>query len=316
MEEIKTIGVVGVGVIGASWTALFLYKGFKVKVYDPYPIDEELFKKRIQANLKDLQDLDLQTQPSHSLQDVLSNLELHNNLKDAVADVDFIQENAPERLDVKQKLYQDITSYCPEKTLIASSSSGLKVSDFQKEATHPERILLGHPFNPPHLLPLVEIVGGNLTAPQFLKRASEFYQGLGKHPIILNKEVKGHVANRLQAALWREAFSLVKEGVCSAEDVDIAITSGPGLRWALFGPYINMELANQKGFNEAIHHLGPPMTEWWNDMQAFQHSEETTELLEEQTKQLLTHYKDVDLYQKRDKGLVDILKLRQHLELD
>lgn len=316
MEEIKTIGVVGVGVIGASWTALFLYKGFKVKVYDPYPIDEELFKKRIQANLKDLSDLDLQKQSSHSLQDVLSNLELHNNLKDAVTDVDFIQENAPERLDVKQKLYQDITSYCPEKTLIASSSSGLKVSDFQKEAAHPERILLGHPFNPPHLLPLVEIVGGNLTAPQLLKRASEFYQRLGKHPIILNKEVKGHVANRLQAALWREAFSLVKEGVCSAEDVDIAITSGPGLRWALFGPYINMELANQKGFKEAIHHLGPPMTEWWNDMQAFQHSEETTELLEEQTKQLLTHYKDVDLYQKRDKGLVDILKLRQQLELD
>lgn len=316
MEEIKTIGVVGVGVIGASWTALFLYKGFKVKVYDPYPIDEELFKKRIQANLKDLSDLDLQKQPSHSLQDVLSNLELHNNLKDAVTDVDFIQENAPERLDLKQKLYQDITSYCPKKTLIASSSSGLKVSDFQKEATHPERILLGHPFNPPHLLPLVEIVGGNLTAPQFLKRASEFYQRLGKHPIILNKEVKGHVANRLQAALWREAFSLVKEGVCSAEDVDIAITSGPGLRWALFGPYINMELANQKGFKEAIHHLGPPMTEWWNDMQAFQHSEETTELLEEQTKELLTHYKDVDLYQKRDRGLVDILKLRQQLELD
>lgn len=316
MEEIKTIGVVGVGVIGASWTALFLYKGFKVKVYDPYPIDEELFKKRIQANLKDLSDLDLQTQSSHSLQDILSNLELHNNLKDAVADVDFIQENAPERLDLKQKLYQDITSYCPEKTLIASSSSGLKVSDFQKEAAHPERILLGHPFNPPHLLPLVEIVGGNLTDPQFLKHASEFYQGLGKHPIILNKEVKGHVANRLQAALWREAFSLVKEGVCSAEDVDIAITSGPGLRWALFGPYINMELANQKGFKEAIHHLGPPMTEWWNDMQAFQHSEETTELLEEQTKELLTHYKDVDLYQKRDKGLVDILKLRQQLELD
>ncbi|WP_262975571.1 3-hydroxyacyl-CoA dehydrogenase family protein, partial [Acinetobacter baumannii] len=119
-----------------------------------------------------------------------------------------------------------------------------------------------------------------------------------------------------QGDLWREAFSLVKEGVCSAEDVDIAITSGPGLRWALFGPYINMELANQKGFKEAIHHLGPPMTEWWNDMQNFQHSEETTELLEEQTKELLTHYKDIDLSQKRDKGLVDILKLRQQLELD
>jgi len=316
MEDIKTVGVVGLGVIGASWTALFLYKGFKVKIYDPYPIDEELFKKRIYANLSDLLALDQQEHSGYNLQDVFLNLELHNNLKDAVADTDFIQENAPERLELKQKLYQEITSYCPEKTLIASSSSGLKVTDFQKDAAHPERIFLGHPFNPPHLLPLVEIVGGKLTDPKLLKRASAFYQRLGKHPIILNKEVKGHVANRLQAALWREAFSLVKDGVCSAEDVDIAITSGPGLRWALFGPYINMELANQKGFKEAIHHLGPPMTEWWNDMQAFQHSEETTELLEAQTNELLTQYQDVDLYQKRDKGLVDILKLRQQLKLD
>jgi len=260
--------------------------------------------------------LDQNTEHTHSLSDVLLHLEIFNHLKDAVSDVDFIQENAPERLDVKQQLYQEITAYCPEHTIIASSSSGLKVSDFQKEAQYPERILLGHPFNPPHLLPLVEIVGGNLTDPQILKQASEFYKQLGKNPIILNKEVKGHVANRLQAALWREAFSLVEQGVCSAEDVDVAITSGPGLRWALFGPYINMQLANQKGFKEAIHHLGPPMTEWWNDMHAFQHSDETTELLEAQTNQLLTQYKDIDLYETRDKGLVDILKLRQQLKLD
>nr|WP_262975242.1 3-hydroxyacyl-CoA dehydrogenase NAD-binding domain-containing protein [Acinetobacter baumannii] len=141
MEGIKIIGVVGVGVIGASWTALFLYKGFKVKVYDPYPIDEELFKKRIQANLSDLLALDQQTDSIHHLQDIFLNLELYNNLKDAVIDADFIQENAPERLDLKQNLYQEITSYCPEKTLIASSSSGLKVSDFQKDATHPQFFL-------------------------------------------------------------------------------------------------------------------------------------------------------------------------------
>lgn len=316
MEVIKTVGVVGAGVIGASWTALFLYKGFKVNVYDPYPIDEAVFKNRISANLNDLFALDQNAEHSYSPQNVLLHLEIFSNLKDAVSDVDFIQENAPERLDVKQQLYQEITAYCPEHTIIASSSSGLKVSDFQKEALHPERILLGHPFNPPHLLPLVEIVGGNLTDPQILKQASEFYKQLGKNPIVLNKEVKGHVANRLQAALWREAFSLVEQGVCSAEDVDVAITSGPGLRWALFGPYINMQLANQKGFKEAIHHLGPPMTEWWNDMHAFQHSDETTELLEAQTNQLLTQYKNIDLYETRDKGLVDILKLRQQLKLD
>lgn len=315
MENVKTVGVVGAGVIGASWAALFLYKGFAVNVYDPYPLDEVLFKKRIYENLNDLSALD--QAPSHNhLQDMLLNLKIFNNLKDAVSAADFIQENAPERLDLKQKLYQEITTYCPEKTVIASSSSGLKVSDFQKEAIHPERILLGHPFNPPHLLPLVEVVGGHLTDPQVLNQVAGFYRQLGKNPIILNKEVKGHVANRLQAALWREAFSLVEQGVCSAEDVDVAITSGPGLRWALFGPYINMELANQQGFKEAIHHLGPPMTEWWNDMKAFQHSDETTDLLEAETNQFLAQYKGIDLSQKRDKGLVDILKLRQRLELD
>ncbi|MCY3189758.1 3-hydroxyacyl-CoA dehydrogenase, partial [Acinetobacter baumannii] len=151
------------------------------------------FKKRISANLNDLLALDQNAEHTYSQQDVLLHLEIFNHLKYAVSDVDFIQENAPERLDVKQQLYQENTAYCPEHTIIASSSSGLKVSDFQKEAKHPERILLGHPFNPPHLLPLVEIVGGNLTAPQILKQASEFYKQLGKNPIVLNKEVKGHV---------------------------------------------------------------------------------------------------------------------------
>lgn len=316
MESIKTVAVVGAGVIGASWAALFLYKGLTVHVYDPYPVDEAHFQERILANLSDLLRLDQQAKPHEELKARLTQLHLFNRLEDAVKQVDFIQENAPERLEIKQKLYQDMSRFCPEHTLIASSSSGLFVSDFQRDATHPERVLLGHPFNPPHLLPLVELVGGHLTDPQYLQQASHFYQYLGKSPIILNKEVKGHVANRLQAALWREAFSLVKEGVCSAEDVDLAVTSGPGLRWALFGPYINMQLANQKGFKHAIHHLGPPMTEWWNDMKAYQHSDENLDVLDAAAQQLLGKYQDIDLYQKRDTGLVDILKLRQQLQLD
>lgn len=316
MESIKTVAVVGAGVIGASWAALFLYKGLTVHVYDPYPVDEALFQERILANLSDLLRLDQQAKPYEELKARLTQLHLFNRLEDAVKQVDFIQENAPERLEIKQKLYQDMSRFCPEHTLIASSSSGLFVSDFQRDAMHPERVLLGHPFNPPHLLPLVELVGGHLTDPQCLQQASHFYQYLGKTPITLNKEVKGHVANRLQAALWREAFSLVKEGVCSAEDVDLAVTSGPGLRWALFGPYINMQLANQKGFKHAIHHLGPPMTEWWNDMKAYQHSDENLDVLDAAAQQLLGKYQDIDLYQKRDTGLVDILKLRQQLQLD
>jgi len=155
----------------------------------------------------------------------------------------------------------------PSDSLIATSSSGILISDIQDAAAYPERVLLGHPFNPPHLIPLVEVVGGRLTCEDAIKKALAFYGSIGKKPIRIRREVKGHIANRLQAALWREAFFLVEQGIASVEDVDTAIAHGPGLRWALLGPFLNLHLSGGAGgIAHVLEHLGPPIESWWRDL--------------------------------------------------
>lgn len=322
MKSVKTVAIIGTGVIGASWAAFFLNKGFHVNAFDP-AVDAEInLINRVQTYLLDLNELnqvelksDQENKSVNNIPDLLKKLNFFNNLTDAVKDADFIQENGPERIDLKQDLYAQITRLCPHDTIIASSSSGLKVSDIQNNCLYPERIVLGHPFNPPHLLPLVEIIGGEKTEQQYIQAAFNFYTSLGKKPILIHKEVKGHVANRLQSAIWREAFYLVSEGVCSAEDIDIAITNGPGLRWAILGPYLNMQLANQQGFKAAMHHLGEPMSEWWADMKPFTLSEDKIDLLNEQTQKILDKLGDKDIRTLRDAALIDILKMREKRDL-
>lgn len=316
MDKIKTVAVVGTGVIGASWAAFFLYQGFKVNAFDPAADAEANLRSRVRVYLQDLFELDQRDDAERQISELLQALQFTQDLAIAVQDCDFIQENGPERLELKLELYEQITAHCPVETVIASSSSGLKVTDFQKNCQHPERIILGHPFNPPHLLPLVEIIGGELTSPKAVQSAYEFYAALGKKPIILQKEVKGHVANRLQSALWREAFYLVSEGVCSVEDIDIAVSSGPGLRWAIYGPYLNMQLANQQGFKAAMQHLGPPMTSWWQDMQPYALTDDDVEKFTEQTAQYIERLGGVDLQAQRDEALIEILSMRKQLKLD
>lgn len=322
MKEIKKVAIIGTGVIGASWAAFNLNKGFQVNAFDPAPDAEVNLSNRVRTYLLDLFELDQAAVEKSANQvadqhvaEILKNLVFFNDLSDAVKDADFIQENGPERIDLKQDLYAQITQNCPEDTIVASSSSGLKISDIQNNCVHPERIVLGHPFNPPHLLPLVEIIGGEKTDQRYIKDAFDFYQSLGKKPILIHKEVKGHVANRLQSAIWREAFYLVSEGVCSAEDIDIAISNGPGLRWAIFGPYLNMQLANQQGFKAAMHHLGEPMSEWWADMHAYTLSEEKIDLLSEETEKFIAKLGDKNLQSLRDTALLDILKMRKKMDL-
>lgn len=316
MNNIKTVAIVGTGVIGASWAAFFLYKGFRVAAYDPAADAEHNLRNRVQIYLQDLFELEQQQDAKTQISQLMAQLSFTKDLALAVKDCDFIQESGPERLELKLELYAQMTAHCPKDTLIASSSSGLKVSEFQQGCQHPERIILGHPFNPPHLLPLVEIVGGELTSTAAVQAAYDFYLELGKKPIILKKEIKGHVANRLQSALWREAFYLVSAGICDAQDIDIAVSSGPGLRWAIYGPYLNMQLANQKGFKAAMHHLGPPMTSWWQDMHDYELTEEKVEELDQQTQQYLKSLGDVDLQSQRDQALIKILTMRKQLHLD
>jgi 3-hydroxyacyl-CoA dehydrogenase len=197
----------------------------------------------------------------------MERLRFHASLEDALRDADFVQENGPERLDFKIDLFRRMDAAAPLHAILASSSSGLTVSGMQSGCAHPERVVLGHPFNPPHLIPLVEVIGGERTSADAVERAMAFYAAIGKRPIHVKREVKGHIANRLQAALWREAFHLVDQGVASVADIDTAISQGPGLRWAVMGPFMNLHLSGGAGgIAHVLAHLGGPIEDWWKDL--------------------------------------------------
>jgi 3-hydroxyacyl-CoA dehydrogenase len=258
-KPIRRIAVVGTGVIGASWTALFLAKGLQVVATDIAPNAEASLRKFVETAWLALQRLGFAPGASQL------NLKFTPALAQAIAGADLVQENGPERLDFKQKLYAQLDELLPPDVIIASSSSGLKMSDIQLGAkSHPERCVIGHPFNPPHVIPLVEIVGGAKTSEETIRRAEEFYASIGKKTVRLRKELPGHVANRLQAALAREVYYLIAEDVLSAADVDTALSWGPGLRWGVMG---NMMLNHLGGGSGGIEHFfaqfaGPMAASW------------------------------------------------------
>jgi 3-hydroxyacyl-CoA dehydrogenase len=258
-KPIRRIAVVGTGVIGASWTALFLAKGLQVTATDPAPNAEGSLKRFVESAWPALKRLGLSPGGSQS------NLRFTPDLAQAVASADLVQENGPERIEFKQKLYGQLDGLLAADAIIASSSSGLIMSEIQKGATaHPERCVIAHPFNPPHLIPLVEIVGGAKTSEDTIRQATEFYRSIGKQTVRLYKELPGHVANRLQAAVAREVYYLVADGVLSAGDVDSALSWGPGLRWGVMG---NMMLNHLAGGPGGIEHFfeqfaGPMAASW------------------------------------------------------
>ncbi|WP_261528355.1 3-hydroxyacyl-CoA dehydrogenase NAD-binding domain-containing protein [Burkholderia multivorans] len=254
--DIQRIAIVGTGVIGASWAAFYLAKGFDVVATDPAPQADARLRESLAAFLGDDADA------------ACARLTFDADLVRALDGVDFVQENGPERLDLKRALYRQMDDVLPAHVPIASSSSGLKMSDIQTACEqHPERCLIAHPFNPPHLIPLVELVGGEATDAAVIERAKAFYDALGKVTIVLNKEMAGHVANRLAAALFREVYHLVGEGVVSVADADKAVAWGPGLRWALMGQCLTYHLGGGAGgIAHFLEHLSGPMTSWWNDL--------------------------------------------------
>jgi carnitine 3-dehydrogenase len=263
-KPIRRIAIIGTGVIGASWTALYLARGLQVVATDIAPNAEAGLRKFVETAWPVLTRLGLSPGASQS------NLKFTAALAQAVSGVDLVQENGPERIDFKQKLYGQLDELLPPEAMIASSSSGLTMSEIQKGAAlHPERCVIAHPFNPPHLIPLVEIVGGAKTSEATIRRAEEFYTSIGQRTVRVNREMPGHVANRLQAALAREVYYLVAEGVVSAADVDTALCWGPGLRWGVMG---NMMLNHLGGGPGGIEHFfqqfSGPMTAWWKTLGA------------------------------------------------
>lgn len=256
------VAVVGTGVIGAAWAALFLSRGYVVSAHDPAPGARDALIASVTASWPALAALGAEEEVP------ADRIAWSDDVAGAVRGAAFVQESGPEALDLKRRLIAEIDEHAPERTVIASSSSGLRPSEFQAAcAHHPERVLAGHPFHPAHLIPLVEVVGGGRTAPEAVAAAMAFYAGIGKRPIHVRQELPGHVVNRLQAALWREAYSLVGRGVVTVAEVDAAITSGPGLRWAVVGPFAGQHLSGGLGgIAHTLEHLGPPMVAWWDEL--------------------------------------------------
>ncbi len=257
-KPVRRIAIVGTGTIGASWATHYLARGFDVTATDPAPGAEAALRSYVEGAWEGVKTLGLAPGASPD------RLKFTSDLTAALADADFVQENAPERPELKVKLFAEIDDATPPEAIIASSSSGITMSVMQAECRRPERTVIGHPFNPPHVIPLVEVVGGTKTAPETIHDAMVFYASIGKKPIHLKKELPGHVANRLQSALYREVVYLIGQGVLDVTDADDAVSWGPGLRWGVMGPNLLWHLGGgQGGIQHFMEHLMPRMAAGW-----------------------------------------------------
>jgi len=309
-KSIRRVAIVGTGVIGASWSALYLTKGLQVVATDPAPGAEARLRAFVASAWPALEQLGLSPGASQV------NLSFTADLAEALKGVDFVQENGPERVDFKQKLYNQLDALLPPDVIIASSSSGIPMSQIQPgAAAHPERCVIGHPFNPPHLVPLVEIVGGEKTSEETIRRAGEFYTSIGRKTVRINKEMPGHVANRLQAALAREVYYLVAEGIVSAADVDTALSWGPGLRWGIMGNMMLNHLAGGAGgIEHALEQLGPAMASWWKTLGAPEMTPELVRTLVDSVHAEVGSRSIEELAAERDEVLIGLLQLRAKAE--
>ncbi|MEM0944566.1 MAG: 3-hydroxyacyl-CoA dehydrogenase NAD-binding domain-containing protein [Pseudomonadota bacterium] len=260
MPDKEKIAILGAGVIGASWASLFLAAGHRVAVHDVSPEFEPAVRAYIKGAWPVLEALGYGGGDPEAVS-------FHTDPAEAVAGAAFIQESVPERIEVKHALYGAIEDALAPGAVIASSASGLTLTEMQGGWRDPAPLVLGHPFNPPHLIPLVEVMGNAKTRPGAVETAEQIYRAAGKETIRVEKEIAGHVANRLQAAIWREMLHLVEEGVCSVADADKAIWAGPGLRWAAMGPTLIWHLAaGPGGIEEYCNRYAPSFHRWWDDL--------------------------------------------------
>jgi carnitine 3-dehydrogenase len=309
-DNIRRVAVIGTGTIGASWTAMFLARGLTVAASDPAPAADTFLRGFVAAAWPSLARLSsLPAEPPWAA------LSFYVEPEAALAGAEFVQESAPEREELKRALLAQLDAVLDPAIVIASSSSGLLMSRLQNDCRHPERCVIGHPFNPPHLVPLVEVVGGEKTGPEAIEQALAFYTEIGKQPIHIRREVPGHVANRLQAALWREALHLVAEGVASVADVDTAISAGPGLRWALMGPHLTFHLAGGVGgINHFLDQFAAPMASWWKTLGNPMFTPELREGLAKGIADEAAGRGIAELEARRDLFLVDLLALKARQE--
>ncbi|NYI79850.1 3-hydroxyacyl-CoA dehydrogenase NAD-binding domain-containing protein [Nocardioides panzhihuensis] len=301
-QKVRTLGVVGTGAIGVSWVVLGLEHGLDVVAWDPAEGAEE----RLRAQI-----------PNSPLVEPRGTLRFAESLAEVGREADLVLESGPERLEVKREIFAALDAAAAPDVLLTSSSSGLMPSTFQDACTHhPERVLVAHPFNPPHLVPLVEVVGGSATSSDAVDAALETLRHLGKRPIHIRREVPGHVANRLQAALWREAYHLVDQGIVSVADIDTAISDGPGLRWSLLGPFATQHLSGGPGgLGHVLEHLGPPMVDWWDDLGHPALTPALVEKLVDGVDEELDGTSAEELVERRDQALRRLLEIKADIGL-
>jgi len=295
---IRRIAVIGTGTVGASWTALFLAHDLTVLAWDPAPEAATRLREQLRQTLPILRELGLKGE---------GELHMATTPEVAVQTADFIQENAPETLDLKVSLLGRLDAASSAQALIASSTSALRLSEINTACQHhPERVIVAHPFNPPHLIPLVELTG----APAARQRAAVFYRQLGKYPVCLQREMTGHIANRLSSALWREALYLLQEGVASVADIDAALSQGPGLRWAFLGPFMTYHLGGgEGGIEHYLEHLGESQVRRWANLGEPRWDEDLKQRIREGVA-AASHRDIAALAAERDRQLLQLLALK------
>ncbi len=308
--EIKKVGVVGTGTIGCGWATFFAMKGLETRLYDQYAASLEKAYEKVKSNLQTL--VGLGEINEEQAEAALGNIYIGKDMADALEGVSFVQESIYEDYDAKKALFKELDAMLPEEVIIATSSSGLLMTEIQTVVEKfPGRCLIGHPINPVFLVPLVEIVPGKQTDPQAMVDARAFYEAIGKVPVTLKKEVPGYLENRLTAALYREAIDLAINDVASVEDIDKTIWAGPGLRYALMGPLTIYHLGGGEGGTKYfIDHLGTALTQWWEDMNTWTKIPEgAADILEKGVIEAMDGKSISDMCAWRDKKLVELLRV-------
>ena len=297
-SSIRTVAVVGCGTVGASWAALFLAHGLDVRATDPSPAADERLHRFVERARPQLAELGATGQGRLHFTPVLA---------DALAGADLVQENSPENEDLKRRLLAEIDGLVPPDTIVAGSTSSLLRSRLVVDCRHAHRHISAHPFNPPHLVPLVELVGDDDAV---VERAAHFYRSVGRRPVVLKKEMAGHIANRLASALWREAVYLVEQGVASVADIDAAMTHGPGLRWAIMGPHMTYHLGGgEGGIEHYLAHLGPSQARRWASLGTPVFDERTHRALIDGVHDEAAGRSVAELEAERDRALLGMLRL-------
>jgi carnitine 3-dehydrogenase len=300
--QVSSVGIVGAGVIGSGWVMHFLRMGLDVQVYDPFPGTDERLRREVEETWETLAVLGLRDGASPD------RLSVSTSLEDVVGAVDFVQESSPENLESKIDVFARMDAAAADGVVLATSTSGLSITAIQSGCANPERVIVGHPFNPPYIMPLVEVVRGERTDKGLAEWTTAFYEHYGKRPILLEVEVPGFVATRLQEALWREMLHIVAEGEATVEPCDAAVVYGPGPRWAFMGPALTFHLGGGEGGMAAtLDQFGPTLQEPWSRLMGPELTEELSERLIEGANKLAAGRSIPELRRERDLGLIELM---------